>query len=69
MRRKISFIEDLSGGAEYGLDRFVHAVEERYAPEANFDAALAHEHAISRSLDGRTVFDKKPRKWQLPLFE
>jgi hypothetical protein len=51
------------------LDRFVHAVEERYAPEANFDAALAHEHAISRSLDGRTVFDKKPRKWQLPLFE
>jgi uncharacterized protein len=51
------------------LDRFVRAVERRYAPEADFAAALAHERAISPSLGGRTVFDdrrKRPR--QLDLF-
>lgn len=37
------------------LDRFVRAVETRSAPSADFDAVLAHEHAISPSLDGRTV--------------
>jgi len=56
------------------LDRFVRAVEARCAPEANFDAALAHEHAISASLGGRTVFDAKRRApavgaRQLGLFE
>ena len=39
------------------LDTFVKAVERRYAPEANFDRVLAHEHAISKSLNGRSVFD------------
>lgn len=39
------------------LEKFVRAVEQRYSPEADFDAALAHEHAISKSLDGRSVFD------------
>jgi hypothetical protein len=53
------------------LDRFVRAVERRYAPEAGFEAAVAHEHAISPALGGRSVFDDKPRRRgpkQLPLF-
>ena len=48
------------------LDRFVHAVETQIKPEANFDAVIAHENAISRSLDGRSVFDDTPK--QLSLF-
>ena len=40
------------------LDRFVQAIERKYAPEANFDAVVAHEHAISPQPDGRSVFDK-----------
>ncbi|MBZ5585034.1 MAG: DUF763 domain-containing protein [Acidobacteriia bacterium] len=45
------------------LDRFVRAVEERCHPRADFDAAIAHENAISPALGGRSVFDdKKPRK-------
>ena len=43
------------------LDKFVRAVEKRYAPEADFDAVMAHEHAISQSLDGRSVFDPSTR--------
>jgi hypothetical protein len=54
------------------LDRFVRNTERRYQPQANFDAAVAHEHAISPSLDGRSVFDdrksRRPRSAQLPLF-
>ncbi|MGA3027123.1 MAG: DUF763 domain-containing protein [Bryobacteraceae bacterium] len=50
------------------LDRFVRAVEERYAPEASLEAVVAHERAVSPSLDGRTVFDHPPRKRQLSLF-
>jgi hypothetical protein len=42
------------------LDRFVRAVEARHAPDADFDAAIAHEHAISRPLGGRSVFDARP---------
>ncbi len=38
------------------LDRFVGVVERRFSPEADFDALLKHEHAISPSLHGRTVF-------------
>jgi hypothetical protein len=48
------------------LDRFVHAVETELQPEADFPAVLAHEKAISAALDGRSVFDDKPR--QLTLF-
>jgi hypothetical protein len=44
------------------LERFVRAVETRHEPEANFDALLAHEYAISPSLDGRSVFDDKPKR-------
>jgi len=43
------------------LDKFVRAVEKRYSPEADFDAVMQHEHAISKSLGGRSVFDDAPR--------
>jgi hypothetical protein len=47
------------------LDRFVREVEKRVQPEANFDAAIAHERRISKSLGGRTVFDDRPRPKKL----
>jgi uncharacterized protein len=47
------------------LERFVRAVETRHEPEANFDAVIAHENAISPSLDGRSVFNGKPRQGSL----
>jgi hypothetical protein len=53
------------------LDRFVRGVEQRFRPEADFDAILEHERAISPSLGGRTVLDdKRPRcaPAQLDLF-
>ena len=43
------------------LEKFVRAIEKRFSPEADFDAVIAHERAISRSLDGRTVFDRSTR--------
>src|SRR5262249_14375716 len=43
------------------LKRFVRAIEERMDPQADFTRALAHERAISASLDGRTVLDGKKR--------
>src|SRR6202167_1576745 len=46
------------------LDRFVRAVEENCEPAAHLPKLVAHENAISKSLDGRSVFDdrmKKPR--------
>ena len=55
------------------LDKFVRAVETKYAPQADFDAVMAHEHAISPSLDGRSVFDdrkpSRPKRHQLSLFD
>jgi hypothetical protein len=54
------------------LEKFVRAIEQSYSPEADFDAVLAHEHAISKSLDARTVFDdrpSKPSRGQLLLFD
>src|SRR6185369_15377224 len=42
------------------LEGFARAVETQLAPEADFDAAIAHENEISPSLDGRSVFDDKP---------
>src|SRR6266516_3496143 len=41
------------------LNRFVRTIETGLAPEANFDALIAHEKAISPSLDGRSVLDDK----------
>lgn len=51
------------------LDRFVRAVETRAQPIADFDAVIAHENAISGTLNGRSVFDDKPsRPRQMKLF-
>jgi len=44
------------------LERFTRAVENRMKPEADFDAIMKHEHAISASLEGRTVFDDSPER-------
>jgi len=43
------------------LERFARSVETRLQPEVNFEAVIAHEHAISPALNGRTVLDDKPR--------
>lgn len=57
------------------LDRMTRWVEINRDPEADYDAALAHERKISTSLGGRTVFDdrnprkKKPEDPQLSLFQ
>lgn len=44
------------------LERFTRSVEKRLKPEADFDAIMKHEHSISASLDGRTVFDDSPAR-------
>jgi hypothetical protein len=45
------------------LEHFVRAVEERQQPEADFNAVIRHEHSISPSVGGRTVFDNRhPRR-------
>lgn len=41
------------------LDRFARSIEQRLSPQADFDAIIKHERAISSSLDGRTVMDDK----------
>ncbi|MGE5486823.1 MAG: DUF763 domain-containing protein [bacterium] len=69
-RAKLGDSEKLDGFRR--LERFTSAVERRLEPEANFEAAIAHEQAISREIGGRTVFDGAPRRargpTQLPLF-
>jgi hypothetical protein len=54
------------------LEQFVRVVEERLTPQADFEAVLAHERAISPAMGGRTVFDDAPRRRrtvQLSLFD
>jgi hypothetical protein len=57
------------------LDRLTRTVEEELQPLADFTAAMSHEHVISPSLGGRTVFDDKPGRPktspppQMSLFE
>lgn len=46
------------------LDQFVRVIEKRARPEADFPAAMAHEHAISNSIGGRTVFDDRQQRRQ-----
>jgi hypothetical protein len=41
------------------LDKFVRNVETHLAPLADFDAVVAHENAISPSLEGRSVGGKR----------
>ena len=43
------------------LERFVRTVETRLEPQADFEALLHHENAISPSLNGRTVMGSKRR--------
>ncbi|HET9363904.1 MAG TPA: DUF763 domain-containing protein [Candidatus Angelobacter sp.] len=58
---KLGHSEKLDGFGR--LDRFTRMVEKQAKPETAFQAALAHERAISKSIGGRTVFDnRKPRK-------
>jgi hypothetical protein len=59
-RHRVTGKEKLEGFRR--LERFACSVETRLKPEANFQAAIAHEKEISRSLDGRTVFDDPPGK-------
>lgn len=47
------------------LDKFVRIVEERAQPEANLPALIQHEFAISKSLNGRSVYDDKSRPKRL----
>jgi hypothetical protein len=56
---KLGDTDKLDGFAR--LDRFVRAIEARCAPQAGFDAVLAHERAISPQLDGRSVLDGRKR--------
>jgi hypothetical protein len=48
------------------LETFVRAVEADCEPQADFDAVVAHENAISPALNGRSIYRDKPR--QLSLF-
>jgi hypothetical protein len=53
------------------LDRFVRSVEERNAPQADFNKIMAREKAISNSLGGKTVGRREDRSKgnkQLSLF-
>jgi hypothetical protein len=66
---KLGDSDKLAGLAR--LAKFTKAVEDRYEPEADFAAIVKHEHSISPSLDGRSVFDDRkraPKGKQLKLF-
>jgi hypothetical protein len=71
---RLGHSEKLDGFAR--LDAFTRLVEERLSPEADVDAAIAHERNVSPSLGGRTVFDdggasrktRAPASSQLELF-
>jgi uncharacterized protein len=72
-RARLGDADKLEGFAR--LDRFTRAIEEQWAPQADFDAVVAYEHAISAELDGRSVFDDRrpkraggPKSRQLSLF-
>jgi hypothetical protein len=57
---KVGHSEKLDGFRR--LERFVNSVERTLEPRANFDELIQHEHLISPSLNGRTVFDDKQRR-------
>jgi hypothetical protein len=44
----------------------VHNVEKTYEPVADFASVVAHEHSISASLDGRSVFDDRKKEPRTP---
>jgi uncharacterized protein len=45
--------------------KFAKAVERNFSPEADFDAVMATERAISPALGGRTVFDDRNKQRRL----
>lgn len=47
------------------LDHFTRAVEKHFDATARFDEVVRHENAISRELQGRSVFDKPERRRSL----
>jgi hypothetical protein len=51
------------------LDRLTRAVEERLEPATDFRRVLAHEQAISKSLDGRSVASGSPRGLEQMAFD
>jgi hypothetical protein len=57
---RISDDEKLEGFRR--LERFLRAVETKARPRADFDAIVAHERAISSSLNGRSVSGTKTRR-------
>lgn len=71
---KVGHGDKLDGMAR--LDAFARGIERRRAPDADVEAAIAHERQIAPSLGGRTVFDDPPPARrrppavpnQLPLF-
>ena len=65
-KAKLGGIDKLDGFRR--LESFVRTVESELEPRADFDAVIAHEKAISPSLDGRSVYDDKPKQRQLSLF-
>jgi hypothetical protein len=73
---KIGHTEKLEGMRR--LDAFARAIEQHRAPDADVNAVIAHERAVSAVYGGRTVFDDgqdrrsrptRPARGQLPLFE
>src|SRR5688500_12074343 len=48
------------------LDAFTRVVETRLSPDADVDAAITHEWAISPPLGGRTVFDDRLSRRGVP---
>jgi hypothetical protein len=52
-RAKVGDSDKLNGLRR--LDGFVRDIECRFAPQADFDAVLRHEHKISKSLEGKSV--------------
>ena len=66
-RAKVGDTEKVGGLRR--LEEFVRRVEERFQPEADLPALVAHENAISKSLGGRSVYDDRDaRKGQLSLW-
>jgi hypothetical protein len=44
------------------LEKFVSAVERHFEPRADFNKLIGYENEISPSLDGRSIFDDKPKR-------
>ena len=63
---KVGHSEKLEGFRR--LERLARLVEERLVPEAKLPELIRHERAISRSLNGRTVFDDRRDPRQRSLF-